>query len=86
MHVQFVRELQGVGWDKTWQWLMRGDLKGCTEALTCNAQEQTLRTNYTKFHVDKTADSPLCRMCSEMGESIYHLISACGKLAQREYK
>ena len=25
-------------------------------------------------------------MCGEKGESIYHLISECGKLAQREYK
>ena len=86
MHGQFVRELQGVDWDKTWQWLLKGDLKGCTEALICSAQEQALRTNYTKFHIDKTADSPLCRMCGERGESIYHLISECGKLAQREYK
>ena len=52
MHVQFVRELQGVDWDKTWQWLLNGDQKGCTEALICSAQEQALRTNYTKFHID----------------------------------
>ena len=86
MHGQFVRELKGVDWDKTWQWLMKGDLKGCTEALICSAQEQALRTNYIKFHIDKTVESPLCRMCGERGESIYHLISECGKLAQREYK
>ena len=86
MHGQFVRELQGVDWDKTWQWLLKGDLKGCTEALICSAQEQALRTNYIKFHIDKTVDSPLCRMCGERGESIYHLISESEKLAQREYK
>ena len=57
MHGQFVRELQGVDWDKTLQYLMKGSLKGCTEALICNAQEQALRTNYTKFHIDKNADS-----------------------------
>ena len=65
---------------------MKGGLKGCTEALICSAQEQAVRTNYVKFHIDKTIDSPLCRMCGERGESIYHLISECGKLAQREYK
>ena len=54
MHGQFVRELQGVVWNKTWQWLMKGDLKGYTEALICSAQEQALRTNYiNKFHIDK---------------------------------
>ena len=86
MHGQFVRELQGVDWDKTWQCLLKGYLKGCTEALICSAQEQALRTNYIEFHIDKTADSPLCRMCGERGESIYHLISECRKLAQHEYK
>ena len=86
MHGQFVRDKEGVKWDKSWQWLAKGDLKGCTEALICSAQEQALRTNYTKFHIDKNADSPLCRMCGEKGETISHLVSECRKLAQREYK
>ena len=86
MHGQFVRELQGVDWDKTWQWLVKGDLKGCTEALICSAQEQALRTNYVKFHIDKTSDSRLCRMCGERGESIYNLLSECELLAQREHQ
>ena len=83
---QFVRALQGVDWEKTWQWLMKCDLKGCTEALICRAQEQALRTNYIKFHIDKTIDSPLCRMCGERGESIHHLIREYRNLAQRECK
>ena len=86
MHGQFVKDKEGVNWDKSWQWLAKGDLKGYTEALICSAQEQALRTNYTKFHIDKNADSPLCRMCGEKGETISHLVSECGKLAQREYK
>ena len=53
--------------------------------LIFSAQEQALRTNYIKFHIDKTIDSPLCRMCGERGESVYHLVSECSKLAQREY-
>ena len=68
MHRQFVRELKGVDWDKTWQWLMKGDMKGCTEALICSAQEQALRTNYIKFRIDKTVDPPFCRMFGERGE------------------
>ena len=28
----------------------------------------------------------LCRMCGERGESVYHLVSECSRLAQREYK
>ena len=32
------------------------NLRGCTEALICSAQEQALRTNYVKFHIDKTGE------------------------------
>ena len=68
------------------QWIAKGDLKGCTEALICSAQEQALRTNYTRFHIDHTAESPLCRMCGSKGETVAHVVSECGKLAQTEYK
>ena len=34
----------------------KGDLKGCTEALLCSAQEQALKTNHTEFHIDKNTD------------------------------
>ena len=30
MHGQYVREKE-VDWDRTWQWITKGDLKGCTE-------------------------------------------------------
>ena len=58
MQGQYVRGNEGIDWDRVWQWIAKGDLKGCTEALTCSAQEQALKTNYTKFHVDHTADIP----------------------------
>ena len=86
MHRQYLRDKTGVDWERTWQWVTNGDLKGCTESLIFSAQEQALRTNYIKFHIDKTIDSPLCRMCGERGESVYHLVGECSKLAQREYK
>ena len=56
MHGQYVRDMTGVDWGKTWQWMRKGDLNGCTEALICSAQEQALRTNYIKFHIDKKAE------------------------------
>ena len=77
MHGQYVRDMTGEDWGKTWQWMRKGDLKGCTEALICSAQEQALRTNYIKFHIDKKAESPMCRMCGEKGESVNHLTSEC---------
>ena len=33
MHGQYVRDLTGVDWEKTWRWMQKGDLKGCTEAF-----------------------------------------------------
>ena len=86
MHGQYLTDKTGFDWERTWQWVTNGDLKGCTESLIFSTQEQALRTNYIKFHIDKTIDSPLCRMCGERGESVYHLVSECSKLAQREYK
>ena len=64
----------------------KSDLKAGTEAVIFAAQEQALRTNYVEFHVEKTVESPLCRMCNEKGESVGHFVSECSKLAQREYK
>ena len=66
--------------------MKKSDLKAETEALICAAQEEALRLNYIKFNTNKTAESPLCRMCGEKGESEGHLIRGCKKLAQREYK
>ena len=63
MYGQFIRNRpEEVDGEKSWSWLSRGDLKAETEALLCAAQEQALRTNYIKHHIDKTANNPLCRL------------------------
>ena len=87
MYGQFVRDMNEMT-DKegTLRWLSKSDLKSTTEALICAAQEQAIRTNYTKYAIDKTTDSPACRMCEERGETISHIASECKKLAQKEYK
>ena len=87
MYGQFVREMpENVDRDKTWQWLSKCDLKIGTEALLCAAQEQAIRTNYVKHYIDKTSESPLCRLCGRKGESVQHLVCGCEKLPQKEYK
>ena len=86
MHGQYLREMEGKDKANTWRWLRKSDLKGPTEALIFSAQEQALRTNYTKFKIDKTIDSPFCRMCGNKNETVSHIISECSMLAQREYK
>ena len=87
MYGQFVREMpQSTDENKTWEWLRKADLKIHTESLLCAAQEQAIRTNYVKHHIDKSAESPLCRMCEEKGETVHHIVSECKKMAQKEYK
>ena len=63
---QFVREMpEKVDNDETWQCLSKSDLKIGTEALLFAAQEQAIRRNYVKHHVDKTSKSPLFRLCGK---------------------
>ena len=73
LHGQFLRENNNVDWESSWQWLKKGNLKAPTEALICSAQEQSLRTNYIKHHIDKTCASPICRMCGDKGETVSHI-------------
>ena len=37
------------------------------------------RTGYLKFHIDKTAESSLCRTCNEKVETVKHIVSGCKK-------
>ena len=71
MYEQFVRDTpEEIDKSLSWNWLMQSDLKVQTEATVCAAQEQELRTNYTKNKTDKTSENPLCRMCGERGETV----------------
>ena len=56
------------------------------EAILCGAQEQAIRTNYKKHKIDKTARSPLRRMCDKTSKTISNIVSEYGKLAQKAYK
>ena len=70
MDGQFVREMpEKVDQDETWQCLSKSDLKIGTEALFFVAQEQAIRTDYVKHHMDKTCKSPLCRSCGKKCET-----------------
>ena len=86
MYGQYVRQIEDKDKSSTWKWLRKSNLKGYTEALICSAQEQAMRTNYVKFHIDKTGESPLCRMCRVENETVSHIVSECKMLAQKEYK
>ena len=86
MHGQYLGEVNDKDQNNTRRWLQKSDLKRCTEALICSAQDQALRTNYIKFHIDRTSASPLCRMCSNKGETVLHVGNKCSVLVQREDK
>ena len=85
MHEQFARDMEDN--DKnTWRWMRKSELKRYIEALICSAQEQSIWTNYIKYNINKTAESPLSRVCGPRNETISHIVSECGTLAQKEYK
>ena len=86
LHGVFVRDTKEIAPEESWKWLRNGYLKKETERLICAAQEQALRTNPVKSHIDKTNDSPLCRLCSEHLQSVWHISSGCPTLEQREYR
>ena len=50
------------------------------------AQHQSIRTNLVKAKIDKSQGDSLCRVCRKVNESIDHIVSGCGKLAQKDYK
>ena len=69
MYGQFIRDTpEGIGKEKSRLWLREYDVKIPSEALICSAQEQAIKTNYVKYHIDKSVDSPSCRMCGETGK------------------
>ena len=62
------------------------NLKKGDRTLILAAQEQALRTNSIKYSIDKTSETPLCRLCGDATETVRHIVSGCKKLAQREYR
>ncbi len=87
LHGQFERQTREIrDTESTFRWLQTSQLKRETEALIMAAQEQSLRTNSIKCHIDKTVQSDRCRACKTQPETAEHLTGGCPKLAQKEYK
>ena len=83
---EFIQQISNVAGEESWRWLRNGFLKKETEGLILAAQEQALRTNSIKYSIDKTSETPLCRLCGETTETVRHIVSGYKKLAQREYR
>ena len=60
-------------------------MKRKRECLIAAAQNESIRTNLVKGKIDKSQGNSLRRLCRKVDESIYHIVSGCGKLAQKEY-
>ena len=87
MHGHFVREIpETTDEKKTWYWLWKVDLNVETVAKLCAAQDHAILANYVKHKTDKTAKSPLRRMCVNKSETISHIVSEWEKLTQKELK
>ena len=86
LHGAFVRDIEETAVEESWRWLRNGYLKKGTEGMICAAQEQALRTNSIKCYIDKTNDSPLCRLYEKSSEIAWHVVSGCSNIAQKEYK
>ena len=65
--------------------LRNGFLKKETEGLILASQEQALRTNSIKYSIDKTSETPLCRLYGDATKRVRHIVCGCKKLAHREY-
>ena len=76
MNGQHLRQIEENSAKETWQWMKRGSLKRETESLIIAAQDQALRTNYSKAKIEKSTNVWTCRLCKEKEETISHIVSA----------
>ena len=86
LHGKFFQETKDVADEKSWQWLRRGSLYKTTEGYVCAAQENALTTRNYCATVLKDGGNDKCRMCGDYVETVGHLVSACKKMAQTDYR
>ena len=82
---QYVRDMTGREWigRRYGSSYARGTLRDVQKLWSAPHKNKLYHVH---GHIDKTWESPMCRMCGEKGESVRHLTSECSTLAQREYK
>lgn len=87
LHGQFHRQTADVvDEEESVRWITAGYMKKGTESLLMAAQEQSLRTRYIKYAIDKANIDPKCRWCGSTNETVQHLIAGCSVLVNSEYK
>jgi hypothetical protein len=86
LHGKFLVDVEEVADARSWQWIQGGYLAKSTEAYVFAAQEQALRTRFVRAKIDGEDVDSMCRVCGKEIETVPHLASACGGLAQSQYK
>ena len=75
MHSAFMRGTEEVrDNNNSWLWMKKGYLKKEIEGLIMAEQDQSLRTRWVKHYIDRTTDTPKCRMCGKIDESDSDLV------------
>ena len=86
LHGQYPKLTEKLERKKQYRWIRNGYMKKETEGLITAAQDQALPTRWRKVHIEKQAGTPMCRMCDQREETIFHILSECSKLAQSDYR
>jgi hypothetical protein len=86
-HGHYIRNMdrQLISEEDTFLWLSKGDVKVETESAIVAAQDQALHTKYCATKILNTKTDSKCRLCQQLDETIYHIISACQILAKEQY-
>ena len=59
------------------EWMKHTGLKGETEGLITEAQDQALNTRYYSKHIITQGTTDNCRMYNSQPETVEHIISGC---------
>ena len=81
IHGRFLKDTEKMSTERTWQWLKKEHLKKEDATVVSAAQEQALRANSIKHHIDDQDVSPMCRFCNESSKTVMHLSNGCPVLA-----
>ena len=61
-------------------------MKKETKRLITAAQDQALPTRWRKVNIEKQPGTPLCKMCHQGDETVFHILCESPKMAQTDYK
>ena len=72
--------------EKSWRWLKTVFLKDENRGLGPHCSRTSFENKLVKHSTDKTSETPLCRLCGDCTEKVWHIVSGWRKLVQSEYR